>query len=80
MEARNRQRLAQIKVQAGCADCGYSDHPAALQFDHVRGVKVGNISEMVKRPWKVILTEVEKCEVVCAVHHAIRSWERLTAA
>jgi len=79
MEATNRARVAQIKIEAGCADCGYDEHPAALQFDHVRGAKVGNISEMMRRPWSVIAAEISKCEVVCAVHHAIRSWTRLAA-
>jgi hypothetical protein len=79
MEARNRARLAAIKISAGCADCGYDDHPAALQFDHVRGVKLGNVSGMVKRSWSVIAAEVEKCDVVCGNCHALRGWARAVA-
>jgi hypothetical protein len=42
-----------------------------LEFDHVRGVKVRNISEMVrgKFSWRRILEEIEKCEVRCANCH-----------
>ena len=49
-----------------CIDCGESD-PVVLEFDHVRGVKAGNLSRMVReRPWPVILAEIEKCDVRCA--------------
>jgi hypothetical protein len=26
--------LNAMKLEAGCADCGYAKHPSALQFDH----------------------------------------------
>ena len=61
-------------------DCGYQDHPAALSFDHVQGQKLGNVSEMIKRAWTVIATEIQKCEVVCLNCHAIRTWSRAVAA
>lgn len=54
-----------------CIDCGESD-PVVLQFDHVRGTKLGNVSRMVSKgsPLSVIQAEVEKCDVVCAnCHH-----------
>lgn len=39
--------LAHIKQEVGCADCGYSSHPAALHFDHLPGFKkVANLSRM----------------------------------
>ena len=55
-------------------------HPAALSFDHVQGVKLGNISEMIKRAWTVIAAEIQKCDVVCLNCHAIRTWSRAVAA
>lgn len=54
-----------------CVDCGEMDF-ALLQFDHIKGNKVANISRMVQQglSWGVILNEIEKCEVVCAnCHH-----------
>ena len=30
-----RTALDTIKTQSGCVDCGYNEHPAALQFDHI---------------------------------------------
>jgi hypothetical protein len=80
MEAANRARVAAIKVERGCADCGYRAHPAALQFDHRPGeVKVANVSALMKRSGAVIATEIAKCDVVCAIHHAIRTWARAKA-
>jgi hypothetical protein len=71
------ERIAAIKVAAGCADCGYAEHFAALEFDHVEGGKVANVSALVGKRWDVIEAEIAKCEVVCANCHRIRTVERL---
>lgn len=49
-----------------CVDCQISD-PVVLTFDHVRGQKKGNVSDMVKHSWglNTIFAEIEKCEVRC---------------
>jgi hypothetical protein len=62
-----------------CVDCGESD-PIVLEFDHLRD-KVANISKLAstKRPWKVILEEIAKCEVVCANCHRRRTAERVNS-
>lgn len=67
-----------IKLEAGCIDCGYAEHPAALQFDHVRGEKRGDIAAMRRGGASMvrILAEIDKCEVVCANCHAVRTVER----
>lgn len=57
-----------------CADCGESD-PIVLQFDHVRGTKVKNVTSMTNSKagaWR----ELEKCDVVCANCHVRRTRER----
>jgi hypothetical protein len=71
-------RVDAYKANAGCADCGFSDH-RALDFDHL-GDKSFGISEMVKdgMSWSSIMAEARKCEVVCANCHRIRTHERLT--
>ena len=69
-------RLAQIhKLAQGCADCGYKKDAYALQFDHVRGDKKKNVSDLIRSDyaWSTILEEINKCEVVCANCHAIRT-------
>jgi DNA invertase Pin-like site-specific DNA recombinase len=43
-----RQRLAEIKEEIGCIDCKNKFPYYVLDFDHVRGQKIDNISKMVK--------------------------------
>ena len=53
-----------------CVDCGEAD-PDVLDFDHVRGEKVCDVSHMVQcgfRLWRIV-DEIEKCEVRCANDH-----------
>lgn len=70
--------VQRIKLQRGCADCGYNKHPAALEFDHRPGeVKSFNIGEKVGTySMARIMEEIAKCDVVCANCHAIRTAER----
>lgn len=73
----------QEKLRLGCADCGYNAHPAALHFDHLPGSdKRAEISRMLKRdiPREELVAEMNKCEVVCANCHAVRTATRLQAA
>jgi len=76
---RRRQAVAALKVAAGCVDCGYNVNPHALDFDHVRGEKVGNVARMLSSnyAWSTIEAEIAKCEVVCANCHRIRTMLRL---
>lgn len=57
-----------------CVDCGEKD-PIVLEFDHVRGVKVRTIADMIGRrsSWASILVEIGKCDVVCANCHRRRT-------
>jgi hypothetical protein len=86
-EMRSRDRLASakfraaldaFKLQAGCVDCGYKEHPCALDFDHIYGKKVtspslcGSITSALK--------EALKCQVRCANCHRIRTFERRKSA
>jgi len=49
-----------------CRDCGSSFPPYVLDFDHVRGTKLFNLSAGLRRSELSILTEAAKCEIVCA--------------
>ena len=70
----NRQLVTSAKLQP-CADCGGSFPAYVMDFDHVRGTKVGNVSEMVGHvPAAVLLAEIAKCDVVCANCHRIRTY------
>lgn len=67
--------LDAVKLARGCTDCGYREHAIALDFDHVRGKKLRNLSQC--RTMKTVKVEIEKCEVRCANCHRIKTWERL---
>lgn len=71
-----RQWLADYKMAHGCADCGYREHPAALQLDH-EGTKTVEISEA-RSSIARLKAEIEagQCKVRCANCHSIRTWER----
>ena len=62
------------KLQHGCIDCGYKDHAVALQFDHVYGVKVKDVSKF--NDWDLALEEVAKCVVRCSNCHAIKTFQQ----
>jgi DNA-binding NarL/FixJ family response regulator len=74
-----KKKLAEIKEASGCTDCGETNH-IVLDFDHLHNKKY-NISRMIHDgfSWKAIAKEIEKCEVVCANCHRIRTHIRLTA-
>lgn len=57
-----------------CVDCGETD-VRCLEFDHVYGNKLQNISTMMKNVCSVekIKKEIEKCEVRCANCHRKRT-------
>jgi len=63
-------KINAIKLEAGCADCGYRCDPVALDFDHLPGtVKLFTIANSPKRTWYSVLLEIAKCDVVCANCH-----------
>jgi hypothetical protein len=72
------QWLSGIKLASGCVDCGYKEHPRALDFDHIGTDKTANVGVMVHNrvARAVVLAEIAKCEVVCANCHRIRTWKR----
>lgn len=57
-----------------CVDCGNTDI-RTLQFDHVSDNKEHDIGIMMRghMNWDKILNEMQKCEVVCANCHCIRT-------
>lgn len=61
-----------------CMDCNGTYHLAAMQFDHVRGIKRWNIARALAQTKRlsVLQEEIDKCDVVCANCHSVRTWER----
>ena len=72
---RAKEIVNKIKLASGCIDCGFKNHPSALDFDHVKGKKkftlvAGNLNYSIK----TIMKEMQKCVVRCANCHRIKSW------
>lgn len=68
--------LNDYKLSRGCADCGYKEHPAALQFDH-EGPKTANIGQL-RSSIARIQAEIDagQCVVRCANCHAVVTVQR----
>ena len=68
----NKAYVDKIKVESSCVDCG-EGNPLVLDFDHVKGKKVGDISSMVYQSYCVesIQKEIDKCEVRCSNCHRV---------
>mgnify|MGYP000864034503 FL=1 len=79
--ARSRAQEAVLKDisrkarEIPCADCGIQYPYYVMDFDHLDpSIKVANLASMVKQGNKqALLDEIEKCEVVCANCHRIRT-------
>lgn len=77
--ARNAEYVNKIK-EATCTDCGIQYPPYVMDFDHLgEEAKIDGIANMVHRPTSLekIQLEIEKCELVCANCHRIRTHSRL---
>lgn len=70
--ARHANIIKQLKSNP-CMDCGKTYPPECMDFDHVRGTKISDVSSL--RTTKA-LEEIKKCELVCAVCHRLRTMER----
>lgn len=73
----NKAYVDKIKVESSCVDCG-EGNPLVLDFDHVKGKKVGDISSMVYQSYCVesIQNEIDKCEVRCSNCHRVATHKR----
>jgi len=80
--AADRRKVAKDYIDAiknaPCTDCGQRWPPVAMDFDHVRGHKIRGIANLVSGAYKLdlIKEEIEKCELVCACCHRIRTHSR----
>jgi hypothetical protein len=74
--AKVRAFVDNFKINAGCNRCGYAEHPVALHFNHLDPLdKVMSVSKLAsKGVIKNVVSEMEKCEVLCANCHAIHTY------
>lgn len=68
-----------LKQKLACSECGFDQHPAALQFHHVdSSTKMAGVSRLLHRvgaSFEDILEEITKCMVLCANCHAIHHYK-----
>lgn len=76
---RRRAALRAMK-DAPCQDCGGRFPPECMDWDHVRGdngFTRGSVMSNMHRKWEFILAEIEKCDLICANCHRIRTCARV---
>jgi hypothetical protein len=72
-----RERKAQLVAYKGgsCTDCGGVFPPCCFHFDHRDPKeKIAGIAQLMHRPEEEIKAEADKCDLVCANCHAIRTF------
>lgn len=72
--------LAKLKSNP-CLDCGKCFPTVCMDFDHARGKKEFTIAAAATNGCTILrlLKEIEKCELVCANCHRVRTYSRLKA-
>lgn len=73
LHMKRRKFIQEEKIRQGCFDCGYREHPEALDFDHIRGTKEFDISKCMGRSLKALKEELAKCVVRCSNCHRIKT-------
>jgi hypothetical protein len=72
---RNVVWLAALK-DGPCVDCGGNFVRCAMDFDHNLGSKFKNVSAMLSYSQERIMAEIQKCDLVCANCHRVRTASR----
>jgi hypothetical protein len=74
--ARQRRLLIASAKSHPCEDCKTTFPSYCMDFDHVRGEKRIIVSWMHKYSASAVLEEIEKCDLVCANCHKLRTDSR----
>jgi len=84
---RNHTKLSKLNIfiypykNKGCMDCGIAFPPYAMDFDHRNPKeKLFDMSKPFTRDENIILAEINKCDIVCANCHRIRTFVNVEAA
>lgn len=72
-----KKEIRDYKESKSCADCGVLYPWYVMDFDHISGTKVDNISKLVSNLSTAKLRiELKKCELVCSNCHRERTFNR----
>lgn len=74
MQRWTRRKLQAIAYKGGkCIDCGYASNHTALSFHHLDpSTKEYDWTKLRLRSWKSIITELDKCVLLCNNCHSER--------
>jgi hypothetical protein len=83
--SRGTHRIIEIKRfinmmlrRDSCVDCGEKDI-AVLEYDHIKGKKLFNISDVIRKSFSVdqVLVEARKCVLRCANCHRKKTYHSI---
>jgi predicted HNH restriction endonuclease len=75
-----QRKLDAVKYKGGkCERCGYDKYPDVLEFHHLDpSQKESSWNSMRKWNWEKVLTELDKCAILCAnCHREVHVEQRL---
>lgn len=75
-KSRNDVFLEEVKESSPCVDCGKKYRYWVMDFDHVRGEKYLSVNKLRNRNMESLKSEIEKCDLVCANCHRVRTANR----
>lgn len=75
-ELTQRKAVRDLKDDQPCSDCGFKFRYWQMDFDHVRGKKIGNLNRLSNGRTDVAIQETKKCDLVCANCHRLRTFLR----
>lgn len=70
-----KEKIRDLKDKP-CMDCGIKYPHYVMDFDHVRGIKLFDISQKTDGAINKTLEEIDKCDLVCSNCHRIRTHKR----
>jgi hypothetical protein len=73
-----KREIWEMKETSGCVDCKEKYPHYMLEFDHLPEFeKTGSPTQLMQtHSWSRAMDEIDKCEIVCANCHKIRTWSR----
>ena len=73
-EDKAKQFILAYLLTHPCIDCG-EGRPVVLEFDHVRGDKITEVTRAAQRGWGLqkLQKEIDKCDVRCANCHRYKT-------
>ncbi len=77
-KAATAQWVTEYKESRSCMDCGEFYPAYVMDFDHRDAtIKVSNVAKLLGYGLKRVKEEIEKCDLVCANCHRVRTHKRI---